>query len=507
MSKDTQEIQAIASVVVQASTPTPVLDSTRRVSIGPVARKLAKRKRTSRRWLPRFLLASAVVACGAVVFGAIKHFEETNTALSPLIPILGGDAAPVIAKNTIEKDSNSPVRSVIELVGAFEDLKSQEADDQNPLDLPKEDSPTTRVAVYTPSVASHSETDNFLNQINMGRPKNNNVASAVRSNRRQLEKQQEEQELADVSPNETNQIDDAAVTETTEDVAASIASPSAETTPEADEQLEVSESTAPTVSEVSSTEINSQTASDLLDHHEPEQELADAGLENPASKARALPPTIESETPKVLPQESTTDAEEIALAVTDGAMEEEDALIAAEAVVVTPVTEPATPQESSEVESALAEYATALSKFKDSPEDRSVARSYYTTLSDLAQISHDKDSAKGMKAIHDVYSDAALFDLASSAASSWIKWSKRTSSGVVVAGKVESVTDDANGVRVGIRTTDRRSSIVSVFIVHDEQNAASLSSHVGEELAFAGIVTDEQLNGSPMVVGRLLLTQ
>ena len=161
MSKDTQEIQAIASVVVQASTPTPVLDSTRRVSIGPVARKLAKRKRTSRRWLPRFLLASAVVACGAVVFGAIKHFEETNTALSPLIPILGGDAAPVIAKNTIEKDSNSPVRSVIELVGAFEDLKSQEADDQNPLDLPKEDSPTTRVAVYTPSVASHSETDNL----------------------------------------------------------------------------------------------------------------------------------------------------------------------------------------------------------------------------------------------------------------------------------------------------------------------------------------------------------
>ena len=165
---------------------------------------------------------------------------------------------------------------------------------------------------------------------------------------------------------------------------------------------------------------------------------------------------------------------------------------------------PPVAEDSPEVLRAIAAHNTALSNLNDSPTDRSLSRKFYAALAELAEASHTHDSAKGREAILSVYSDSSLFDLTSSAAVSWINWSKRQSAGVVVAGKIETVADNSEGVLLGIRTTDRRSSIVSVVVTDEDQDVSSLANRIGEELVFAGVVTNEQLDNSPLVVGHLL---
>jgi len=410
------------------------------------------------------------MTCGFVVFAAVKQFEVNGAGLLELNSLIENEpvASPALARNKIENKSDSQVRTVIELVGAFENLKTQDAEAENPLDLPNEYSQTAKVAVYAPPSVSREDTNDFLSQINMDGPHRSVIdeaATKIMHGASNVNDSEEALQASDESLSAERIAMDAGKSETAKDA---VSQPSAESSIELDE---------PRIEEAVSDEISI--------------ELVDSAPESPTESETA----IEDSLPE-------TEPTAVDLAVGDVTVEklvvDNSTIAPTEETVERPAT-----YESPEVTKALAAYETARVNLASSPADRTLARRYYATLAELAQEAHTRESAEAMEAIGEVYSNSTLFDIASSAASSWINWPKRKLSGVVVAGKIAEVVDNADGVLVGIQTTDRRSSIVSVFV--EDELASELTNRIGEDLVFAGIATDEQINDAPLVVGRLLL--
>lgn len=177
-----------------------VTSKSRQVAVGPVAHQLYKRRPPRRSWLPKLALAICTLACGFVVHAALKN-REIWLDQNLLIASLQYPAATPKARSTKrDSKSDSQVLSVIELVGAFEHLANEDAEQRNPLALP-EDSPTAPVAFYAPPpTASANNTAEFLEQINIQPVKQtstNEVAPELAS-----QQERAPEELQEIAPAE-----------------------------------------------------------------------------------------------------------------------------------------------------------------------------------------------------------------------------------------------------------------------------------------------------------------
>lgn len=413
---------------LEKTSKTPVVDKTRRVTIGPVAQRLSSRNRR-RSWLPKVLLILAIAGCAYVVRVALNNTELLAGVSLGAYPkgteegnFTGGDS------KRLQKDvAGSQVGTVIELVGAFEMLDTQDRESRNPLALPQDDSPTTHVAFYSARQEDKSETANFLKQINMS----------------EVEENKDEQPKSILA-------------EAIEFAEAGVAS---------------DEVAAPTESaDAIGGALMASAVEVVEDKASPPQKSQDNAIADLEPKIELPLATVDVEPrlgDEIEIHESPVSEEPI-----ESIEGEKDAQ---DDVAHQRITE------------SIEAYRNALERLRSSEKkDRTLARSYYAALAEIGQLDYELGSENTTELLRQLQEDEDLNQLVSSAVSSWVRWTKRDSNGIVISGTIDSISESNEGTLVTVRTGDRKSSTVTVIVESFDAKHA-----VSRPVLMAGVIRDD----------------
>ena len=141
----------------------------RRVSLGAVSERLCRPKHRSRNPLPGIALAVTTMAVGLIVHASLDQFRSRHNDNLLQEPHLKSDETEGSSQRRLAP-KHSQVRSVIELLGAFEQIERLPNSVVNPADLADE-LPTDRVTFYTgESKTPVEDSAKFLEEIHVRSP-------------------------------------------------------------------------------------------------------------------------------------------------------------------------------------------------------------------------------------------------------------------------------------------------------------------------------------------------
>lgn len=376
-----------------------VIDSTRKVVVGPVAHRLAIRSTNRSSTVKRLCIVGLIfgfITCGFIVNAAYQGAEA-----SPIWPSLSiaSNSKPTSPAPTVAKVS-PVVGSVLELGEAFETLETQdETATKGPLSIER---PTAPIAVYSANGDEEADTAQFIEQLgHMDSMETTEPKSGLDSEESEGEETQQATDKSAIVSAESPPTGDANIDPITESVKEELASK------------------------------ESESASDL-----------DIALNSTASE------TLEKELAATEPEE---------------------------------VFEPQA------LPSAILLYHDKLKALRaDGGSAKTNARAYYAAAAELCVFAHTTNDASPIRnALADIETDDSLFELVSSASSSWIRWPKRTSDGVLVAGRIVNLENLDNELVVSVKTLDKKRSIVRI-VAETDSNIA-----VGQRALVMGMVVDQ----------------
>lgn len=545
MNRSASEPQASGELKGKANGGPPIIDNTRRVAIGPVAKQLSGRRSHKSNLLPRVAAVAAMLVCGVMVYFAIHHVTSTFNAQSINLPV--EDKSEPVFEVDPSARADAQVDTVIELVGAFEDVASE----ISPLELPRESRSTTMIGVYSPT---KEQTEAFLTKINAPPDLEDSLAELV-ANHRATSGYGEAADQADAKRSSKSaqnasleaSIPDASIVDKTSqtDVNAEFATALSD---EFSDGVDLgTEFGLPELQNIETRHEGPATVvSTESDSEAPVTTLAESSSYLGLRQRKLLAPPLDASVDIVpVPKEEASkevasNEEEASTSVhgssaevvtsIEGATNTEEGTnsevgiaedssnktlpdhVANNRIAATPEENspaPATPvvQQQSEtltlehdevLAAAYAKYQLVFEAWQRKP-DRKTSRAYYAAIAVLAEKLHTTEDIALLTTIceelTEIYEDKERFQLLSAATPSWIRWDKRKSPGVVVAGKLESVTQHPAGLQLALRASDRHKSLVLVVI---PDNDATIDMESAQAVVIAGVVsTVEELAERP----------
>ena len=128
------------------------------------------------------------------------------------------------------------------------------------------------------------------------------------------------------------------------------------------------------------------------------------------------------------------------------------------------------------------------------------ARRVYTSLAELSAATWDNKSEFGRQRLREIYRDAALLELTSSAAASWATWQDRSTNGIVVAGEVLGIEQDGDDFVASVLTGDKKASVLNVRLDHLPYRPGD-----DEVVLFFGQIVDSTVTQPVQISGELVV--